>query len=104
MTLDEEFVRQAQWAYPGHPLAQLGLRVVRELREKLAQVQAELDEKSDYQVFLVPGYRYVEECKAMLTGSPDVREGDRLRVSDTGCEFVYRAGIWWTPSLLTGVE
>lgn len=67
---------------------------VRLAREKLAAVQAELDRLGDYQVFIAPGERYVSACLDILDDSADVRDGDRLRVSDTGREYVRRGGIW----------
>jgi hypothetical protein len=76
----------------------------RELKEALAEAQARADAQGGYQVFIVPGERYVASAMEHLEHDASVRDGDRLRVAGTVKEWVYRSGTWESVTLLSTPE
>jgi hypothetical protein len=72
----------------------------RQLRERIAQLQDELEVKDGHRLFIVPGMVHLGEAILSLT---DANDGDVLRVA--GTDFVMRRtlGVWHTEAGTTPI-
>jgi hypothetical protein len=64
------------------------------LKSQVRQLQSQQDDHASYRVFLVPGARHLEACKALLAKDPKLDIGDRLRDADSLREFAWNGRNW----------
>jgi hypothetical protein len=64
------------------------------LIEKLNEALARIDADAGYQVFIVPGQRYLQEAMEAMRKDPSLHDGDRIRCSDTHAEYIRVNGMW----------
>jgi hypothetical protein len=64
------------------------------LKSQVRQLQAQQDDGAAHHVFLVPGSRHLEACKALLAKDPKLETGDRVRDADSLREFMWNGRNW----------
>lgn len=89
-----------------HALVEMAGRVFAEYEGEIARLRAALDElRGTYST----QFCMDRDLDMVISSSTDATEGDRIRATDTGREFVLRDGGWfeerpWKPATAVGMD